>query len=341
MVSVHDPGNAATDVLRGYPLWFPAASLAPADIAAAITAGAQAARTATPEVRAQAARFADRYARDNQLLPRVDALLGVAHERVEQESTEEARRGTMKAVLVVGGRGLRSQWVRSAHDDLAVGGAPVDITLVSWHLPAEPLPVREHWVIGPRLGRARRHEVAPPGALGAVEPHRDDETAAQADMSPADSEQGGAPVPAPPETPDTSFVDDETTDQRSAATPDSAWSARRVRHGLTWRAKRVRLTGRRLYRGTYGDDPVSRAMRTVHATGLVQRLRANSVSIKFAIGVGTVPGVLAAVREADVLVGVDGNSHRAVWALARKVHGPPVVVGLPSARKVLQGRAQR
>ncbi len=93
VVSVHDPGNAATDVLRGYPLWFPAASLAPADIAAAITAGARAARTATPEVRAQAARFADRYARDNQLLPRVDALLGVAHERVEQESTQESAEG--------------------------------------------------------------------------------------------------------------------------------------------------------------------------------------------------------------------------------------------------------
>ena len=87
------PGNAATDVLRGYPLWFPAASLAPADIAAAITAGARAARTATPEVRAQAARFADRYARDNQLLPRVDALLGVAHERVERESTQESTEG--------------------------------------------------------------------------------------------------------------------------------------------------------------------------------------------------------------------------------------------------------
>ena len=82
----------------------------------------------------------------------------------------------MKAVLVVGGRGLRSQWVRSAHDDLAVGGAPVDITLVSWHLPAEPLPVREHWVIGPRLGRPRRHEVAPPGAPAPAEPHRDAET---------------------------------------------------------------------------------------------------------------------------------------------------------------------
>ena len=148
-------------------------------------------------------------------------------------------------------------------------------------------------------------------------------------------------MPAPPETPDDSFVDDVPAEPLSATAPGSAWNARRVRHGLTWRAKKVRLTARRLYRGTYGDDPVSRTMRTVHATGLVQRLRANSVSIKFAVGVGSVPGVLAAVRDADVLVGVDGNSHRAVWALARKVHGPPVVVGLPSARKVLQGRATR
>jgi glycosyltransferase involved in cell wall biosynthesis len=75
IVSVHDPGNAASDVLRGYPLWFPAMTLNPADIAAALHDAAVAARRASPETRAAASAFSARYARENQLAPRVEALL--------------------------------------------------------------------------------------------------------------------------------------------------------------------------------------------------------------------------------------------------------------------------
>ena len=74
VVSVHDPANAATDVLRGYPLWFPAASLDPDDIACAIRDAANVALTAGEDVRAQAVEFARSYRRDSQLLPRVAAL---------------------------------------------------------------------------------------------------------------------------------------------------------------------------------------------------------------------------------------------------------------------------
>jgi len=44
IISVHDPGNAVSDVLTGYPLWFPAADLSPEGVAAALEAGARAAR---------------------------------------------------------------------------------------------------------------------------------------------------------------------------------------------------------------------------------------------------------------------------------------------------------
>jgi glycosyltransferase involved in cell wall biosynthesis len=74
IVSVHDPGNAASDVLRGYPLWFPVADLEPATIAAALEQAAHAALTAGDEVRAQCAEFARKYSRDLQLAPRVEAL---------------------------------------------------------------------------------------------------------------------------------------------------------------------------------------------------------------------------------------------------------------------------
>lgn len=75
IVSVHDPGNAASDVLRDYPLWFPAGGLDPESIAAALCAAAEAVRTADEVTRAACARFAARYDRDLQLSPRVAALL--------------------------------------------------------------------------------------------------------------------------------------------------------------------------------------------------------------------------------------------------------------------------
>lgn len=74
IVSVHDPGNAASDVLRDYPLWFPVRDLSPEAVAEAVEAATDAARHATPEQRAACAEFAARYARDIQLLPRVEAL---------------------------------------------------------------------------------------------------------------------------------------------------------------------------------------------------------------------------------------------------------------------------
>ena len=74
IVSVHDPSNAASDVLRGYPLWFPAASLEPDDIAAALTAAANAAVTADEATRLAARAFGEQFRRDRQLDPRVAAL---------------------------------------------------------------------------------------------------------------------------------------------------------------------------------------------------------------------------------------------------------------------------
>lgn len=74
IVSVHDPGNATSQVLQGYPLWFPAASLEPGDVADALSRAAAAAVSAGGEVRDQARRFAATYSRPGQLDPRIDAL---------------------------------------------------------------------------------------------------------------------------------------------------------------------------------------------------------------------------------------------------------------------------
>ncbi|MGC5583356.1 glycosyltransferase [Ornithinimicrobium sp. W1665] len=78
VVSVHDPGNAAADVLRGYPLWFPAADLSAEGVAAALQAAAHAARTTDRATREAAARYGSAFAREAQLRPRVQALLAAA-----------------------------------------------------------------------------------------------------------------------------------------------------------------------------------------------------------------------------------------------------------------------
>lgn len=74
IVSVHDPYNAASDVLRDYPLWFSVSDLEPESVAKALEGAAHAARTATSEVREQCRLFSEKYARDLQLLPRIVAL---------------------------------------------------------------------------------------------------------------------------------------------------------------------------------------------------------------------------------------------------------------------------
>ena len=74
IVSVHDPSNAASDILRAYPLWFPVPDLQPESVATTLEAAAVAARTASAEVREQCRVFSEQYARDLQLLPRILAL---------------------------------------------------------------------------------------------------------------------------------------------------------------------------------------------------------------------------------------------------------------------------
>jgi glycosyltransferase involved in cell wall biosynthesis len=74
IISVHDPGNAASEVLKGYPLWFPASDLSPDGVAAALRDGARAAASLEPAAQAAARAFAERYSREYQLRPRITAL---------------------------------------------------------------------------------------------------------------------------------------------------------------------------------------------------------------------------------------------------------------------------
>jgi len=75
VVSVHDPGNAASDVLREHPDWHPVASLKVDDIAKALIAGAHGSVAQTEADRLATQQWAAGYERVAQLSPRIASLL--------------------------------------------------------------------------------------------------------------------------------------------------------------------------------------------------------------------------------------------------------------------------
>ena len=75
IVSVHDPGNAASTVLGGYPLWFPAADMSePVDWRSAVRRAA-AASAVDEDTRRACVEIAATFERDRQLRPRIEHLL--------------------------------------------------------------------------------------------------------------------------------------------------------------------------------------------------------------------------------------------------------------------------
>jgi glycosyltransferase involved in cell wall biosynthesis len=75
VAAIHDPGNAATDVFRGHPRWFPAEDLSSESVASAIERTAVSATEATDQVIADTIQFAEAHSRAVQLAPRVTHLL--------------------------------------------------------------------------------------------------------------------------------------------------------------------------------------------------------------------------------------------------------------------------
>lgn len=74
IASIHDAGNAATQVLEGSPVWIGTPDLQVRSIAATMVALADRAASQTAAERAAAQGWARQYERSNQLLPRIAAL---------------------------------------------------------------------------------------------------------------------------------------------------------------------------------------------------------------------------------------------------------------------------
>ena len=74
IVSVHDAGNATSDVLSGYPGWVPSGDLSPRAVTAALVDGARVHAATSPTVEQERRIFAARFSRDRQFAPRIAAL---------------------------------------------------------------------------------------------------------------------------------------------------------------------------------------------------------------------------------------------------------------------------
>ncbi|MBE1533088.1 glycosyltransferase [Actinomadura algeriensis] len=90
IVSVHTPGSAAEELLRGYPLWFTPGGLDPAAIAASMVEAAKAAAGLDERQVAEARAYADRFERNVALEPLVRRLDELAARR---RAVRRARRG--------------------------------------------------------------------------------------------------------------------------------------------------------------------------------------------------------------------------------------------------------
>ena len=202
----------------------------------------------------------------------------------------------MNIVILATARGLRPASFRTIRDELAVDPVSDVVTVVCAHRPYRPLPVDAVLWAGADYG-LRRHATELP-----VAPHDVEESDENADDE-------SAPVPPPVE----------------------RTLARRLAHGVAWRARRVRFA--------VNDHPVvSRARNSTKVRKATNAVFPGGISARFAANALQARNVQRVVSTADVVIALDTNSHRAAWILARRHPGPDVVVGTAAGRRVIAAR---
>lgn len=92
IVSIHDPDSAASDMLKGYPLWFPAKDLQPRSIAEALRKCGEALANPDPELWERAWHYGQEFARNKVLHP-VIADLAIAVDAHDAAGTTHIKGG--------------------------------------------------------------------------------------------------------------------------------------------------------------------------------------------------------------------------------------------------------
>jgi hypothetical protein len=224
-------------------------------------------------------------------------------------------------VLLHTGRPMRVDQVVEARHQLRTDD-DARIALVSWHRPAQVLPVDQH-VLVRTVGGSHVLPVldaAPPVESAELE----DDGAIGLALGP-----GG-----PEEEPAAAFEADDDPGAVAPRTMAAKLRPASVAHALRWRANRARLAVRRhpTVSRVIGSTKLRRARKAVVPDTLASRYAAACLASR---------EVNELVAGADVVVAMDAHTHRAAWLLARRHPGPDVVVGLAAAQRVLQARAEQ
>ncbi len=98
----------------------------------------------------------------------------------------------------------------------------------------------------------------------------------------------------------------------------------RIKAALRWRARKVYYTAKGSYPVRKGRAGVRRAI--------------GGIPSEFAFALAGWKGAPVVVGNADLVLSLDSRSQKAAWVLARRVHGPAVVVSYPAATRVLHQR---
>ncbi len=264
----------------------------------------------------------------------------------------------MRVLILDCGRGINPAKVATWHDKLGLRPED-DVALLSWHKPAERLPLVAHLVAGPSLTLGREpvpHPTAPPAAARFAETETETKTETEAEIEAvaAEPDLGGeemseqltdparlAPTDAAPPASGGAGSTGSTgaADETAVDAPASDVSAlprthpRRLAHGLGWRLRRGRLVARRVTRSSAGlTELPSHVVRTAF------RRRGSGIPNEFAVSVLASRRAARLFGGADVVVPVDALSTRAAWLLARREPRPDVIVTFQAAERVIAQR---
>jgi hypothetical protein len=244
----------------------------------------------------------------------------------------------VKIVLLSTGRGLRPEFIEELSGKLGLHDSDV-VCLVSWHPARAPMPVNHHLVLGPHLRvagalatvqkvqKVQKVQRLPEPAVG-----NGQELSAGAASPTGTDSPAGAVTPTGTDSP----AGDADTGGQGAPGPLPMLHPRRLRKAVAWRARRLRkAVGTRTSTGLSG-------VRTHPQFRRVRNRLTPGVSLSFAASCLRAGKVHDMIRDADLVVALDASSHRGAWALAQKVAGPDVVIGVPAAKRLIEeGRAQR
>ncbi len=311
IVSVHDAGNAASDVLRGYPLWFPVADLTPESVGHALVRAASAACEADEATRAAAVAYASAFARDLQLRPRVEALSA----------------DFMPGVAVAERAPLSPHPVRGA-------SAPM--------IESQPVGHRERSIAEPAAASGSARRVVALAARTALSLEYQAEIlralrAASGDELALELWSWAPVEAADPSGPSTVAARVLGPSTRWSIPGDTPAAPSRPASATAGVADGPRTRGiARLQRAL--ADATQRIRRNRLVTAL-RRLVRGGVSRRFATKALRDGDLLAAAARCDVVVALDPAAVLAAWRIARRVARPNVVIGLPAAERALRGRA--